>query len=175
MRLRIKSVCVGIFCVATIICTCVPRLVGFVHIFHKHSGITLTQRTALDAYNNNDANSRPQLIPRIIHQVFHNWGQPGNNTLPADWQEVRQTCIDLNPDFDVKLWTEELSWDFIAKEYPWFLNTYEGYHFKVQRVDAVRYFLMLHYGGIYMDLDNVCTSFPPPPPRRTPLPSPLAC
>ncbi|KAF4624388.1 hypothetical protein G7Y89_g13781 [Cudoniella acicularis] len=26
---------------------------------------------------------------------------------------------------------------------------------KVQRVDAVRYFLLLHFGGIYLDLDNV--------------------
>jgi mannosyltransferase OCH1-like enzyme len=30
----------------------------------------------------------------------------------------------------------------------------------VQRVDAVRYFIMLHYGGIYLDLDNVGNPFP---------------
>jgi hypothetical protein len=35
------------------------------------------------------------------------------------------------------------------------LKTYDGYRFPVQRVDAVRYFLLLHYGGIYLDLDNV--------------------
>lgn len=39
--------------------------------------------------------------------------------------------------------------------YPWFLNTYDGYRFPVQRVDSLRYFLMLHFGGIYLDLDNV--------------------
>lgn len=35
------------------------------------------------------------------------------------------------------------------------MRTYDGYRYPVQRVDAVRYFIMLHYGGIYMDLDNV--------------------
>lgn len=158
MRIRLKTVCIALLYVLPVVIVlgaCIARLVGFLHLFFEHSGVTLTQQAALDAYNNNATNPRPQLIPKIIHQVFHNWRQPGNNTLPADWQEVRQTCIDLNPDFEIKLWTEESSRDFIAKEYPWFLNTYEGYHFKVQRVDAVRYFLLLHYGGIYIDLDNV--------------------
>src|ERR1700761_5206189 len=46
---------------------------------------------------------------------------------------------------------------FIANEYPHFLATYDGYRYPVQRVDALRYFLMRHYGGIYMDLDNGCS------------------
>lgn len=41
------------------------------------------------------------------------------------------------------------------KEYPWFLDTYDGYPNPVQRVDALKYFLMLHYGGVYIDMDNV--------------------
>jgi mannosyltransferase OCH1-like enzyme len=158
MRIRLKTVGIGLLYVLPVVIvlgTAIARLVGFFHIFSDHSGITLTQQQALDAYNANATNPRPQLIPKIIHQVFHNWRQPGNDTLPADWVEVRQTCIDLNPDFEIKLWTEASSRDFIAKEYPWFLNTYDGYRIKVQRVDAVRYFLLLHYGGIYLDLDNV--------------------
>ena len=35
------------------------------------------------------------------------------------------------------------------------MHAYDRYKYPVQRVDAARYFLMLHYGGIYMDLDNV--------------------
>lgn len=74
-----------------------------------------------------------------------------------------------------QLWTERASRDFIETEYPWFLRTYDGYRYPVQRVDAVRYFLLLHYGGIYMDLDNVrrypslsaaCACFPPLPQIR---------
>jgi inositol phosphorylceramide mannosyltransferase catalytic subunit len=60
-----------------------------------------------------------------------------------------------------QLWTDNSSRNFIEIQYPWFLSTYDGYRFPVQRVDALRYFLMLHYGGIYIDLDNVSISPPP--------------
>lgn len=55
----------------------------------------------------------------------------------------------------LQLWNVERSRSFIKKEYGWFLNTYDNYRFPVQRIDALRYFLMRHYGGIYIDLDNV--------------------
>lgn len=166
MRIRLKTVSIGLLYVLPVVIilgACIARLRGFLHLFFEHSGVKLTQQAALDAYDDNATHPRPQLIPKIIHQVFHNWKDAGNETLPADWAEVRQTCVDLNPDFEIKLWTEQSSRYFIATEYPWFLDTYDGYRFKVQRVDAVRYFLLLHYGGIYIDLDNV----------RPPLPSPI--
>jgi inositol phosphorylceramide mannosyltransferase catalytic subunit len=42
------------------------------------------------------------------------------------------------------------------KEYPWFLETYDSYLYAIQRADSLRYFLLAHYGGIYLDLDDVC-------------------
>jgi mannosyltransferase OCH1-like enzyme len=44
-------------------------------------------------------------------------------------------------------------------EYPWFLDTYDGYPYPVQRTDAIRYFLIRHFGGVYIDLDNVGSPF----------------
>lgn len=136
----------------------ISHLTAFIHIFFQHAGITLTQVEAADAFKNDPGNTRTPHIPKIIHQVFHNWKQPGNDTLPDDWTRVRQTCIDHNPGWEYKLWTEKASRDFIELEYPWFLKTYDRYVFPVQRVDAVRYFLLLHYGGIYIDLDNGCSA-----------------
>ncbi len=52
-----------------------------------------------------------------------------------------------------------MSRDFIEKEYSWFLETYDNFKFPVQKVDALRYLLMRHYGGIYIDLDDA--SLPP--------------
>lgn len=46
--------------------------------------------------------------------------------------------------------------DFIAKEYPWFLETFDNYPHNIQRADAIRYFVLAHYGGTYIDLDDVC-------------------
>ncbi|KAL9111069.1 MAG: hypothetical protein Q9227_004502 [Pyrenula ochraceoflavens] len=76
--------------------------------------------------------------------------------MPADWEKDRQTCIDLNPNWDYTLWTTESSRDFIATNYSWFLKTYDNYRYPVQRTDTIRYFLLRHYGGIYIDLDNRC-------------------
>lgn len=41
----------------------------------------------------------------------------------------------------------------MADEYPWFLPTYDSYSYNIQRVDAMRYFVLVRYGGIYLDLD----------------------
>jgi len=54
------------------------------------------------------------------------------------------------------LWTDELSRQFIAKEYPWFLQTFDSYPYPIQRADAIRYFVLYHYGGVYMDIDIGC-------------------
>jgi inositol phosphorylceramide mannosyltransferase catalytic subunit len=54
------------------------------------------------------------------------------------------------------LWTDASSREFIANEYPWFLDTFDGYTYPIQRADAIRYFILYHYGGIYIDLDIGC-------------------
>ncbi|KAI0959502.1 hypothetical protein AcW1_004309 [Taiwanofungus camphoratus] len=55
------------------------------------------------------------------------------------------------------LWTDTGSREFIAEHYPWFLDTFDGYTYNIQRADAIRYFILYHYGGVYMDLDIGCT------------------
>lgn len=132
------------------------RLVGQGGLFGEHSGFEVTQDEALMVHNATDPDTRPEVVPKLIHQIFHNWDDPDNETIPADWDEMRQSIIDLNPDYEYKLWTESMSRQFIADEYDWFLGTYDGFPHAVQRVDSLRYFLMRHFGGIYMDLDNVC-------------------
>jgi inositol phosphorylceramide mannosyltransferase catalytic subunit len=36
------------------------------------------------------------------------------------------------------------------------LDTYDGYEYTIQRADVIRYFVLYHYGGIYLDLDIGC-------------------
>jgi len=55
------------------------------------------------------------------------------------------------------MWTDAKSREFIATEYPWFLETFDDYAHPIQRADAIRYFVLAHYGGIYIDLDYVRT------------------
>jgi hypothetical protein len=54
------------------------------------------------------------------------------------------------------LWTDASSREFIAGHYPWFLDTFDNYTYPIQRADAIRYFVLHHYGGIYLDLDIGC-------------------
>ena len=54
------------------------------------------------------------------------------------------------------LWTDAGSREFIANHYPWFLDTFDAYPYPIQRADAIRYFVLYHYGGVYIDLDIGC-------------------
>jgi mannosyltransferase OCH1-like enzyme len=94
--------------------------------------------------------TRPQIIPKIIHQTYI------NESIPPQWVEPQQSCINLHPDYEYMLWTNEKSREFIATEYPWFLETFDGYKYPIQRADSIRYFVLSHYGGTYIDLDDGC-------------------
>ncbi|KAJ5902506.1 Mannosyl phosphorylinositol ceramide synthase SUR1 [Penicillium taxi] len=107
-------------------------------------------RSELPSPNSSLIEHRPQIIPKIIHQTYL------NETIPEIWREAQQTCIDLHPDYEYILWTDEKSRKFIAAEYPWFLDTFDGYKFPIQRADSIRYFVLAHYGGTYIDLDDGC-------------------
>ncbi|KAK0617777.1 hypothetical protein B0T17DRAFT_495739 [Bombardia bombarda] len=162
MRLRtLTPLLLAVFGVA-LFTLITSRVLLFVHIFSNHSGTSLTQEEIEAAYNTSTGGGhgedpRQQYIPRIIHQIFHNWKDPNNETMPSDWDAERQSCIINNPDFEYHLWSERKSREFIATNYDWFLPTYDGYSLPVQRIDSLRYFLLRHFGGIYIDLDNGCS------------------
>lgn len=107
-----------------------------------HADIPVPNSTAI--------HERPQLIPKIIHQTY------ANDSIPEHWKAPQQSCIDLHKDYEYKLWTDDKAHDFIEAEYPSFLATFESYPHPIQRADAIRYFVLAHYGGVYIDLDDGC-------------------
>lgn len=97
-----------------------------------------------------------QMIPRIIHQT---WINDVNESIPSIWNAAQQSCIDMHDKasgWEYKLWTSSKSREFIAQEYSWFLDTFDQYDYNIQRADAIRYFALVYYGGIYIDLDDGC-------------------
>ncbi|UZJ52439.1 hypothetical protein CBS101457_001759 [Exobasidium rhododendri] len=92
----------------------------------------------------------PEKIPRIIHQTWK------DKTLPSNWQAVRDECAQIHPDYKYMLWTDADSRQFIVDHYSWFVPTFDAYPYPIQRADAIRYFILHYYGGIYMDLDVGC-------------------
>ncbi|CEP22262.1 SUR1 [Cyberlindnera jadinii] len=108
------------------------------------------QLTDLDLNPPKGTPPKPQLIPKIIHQTYK------DTNIPEKWLPGQQKCINLHPDYQYILWTDEMARDFISEQYPWFLETFDGYKYNIQRADVIRYFALIHYGGVYIDLDVAC-------------------
>lgn len=89
-------------------------------------------------------------VPRCIHQTWK------TTEVPDRYKAFQKTFLDHHPHWEYKLWTDEDNDKLIEEHYPWFLDMYRSYPHNIQRVDAARYFIMYHYGGVYADLDMQC-------------------
>jgi mannosyltransferase OCH1-like enzyme len=92
-------------------------------------------------------------IPKIIHQTWK------DTNIPSKWLYPVESCKELHKPEDgweYKLWTDESAVEFIRKEYPKHLDNFMRYPYPIQRADAIRYFILYHYGGVYYDLDVGC-------------------
>lgn len=89
-------------------------------------------------------------IPRIIHQTWKN-----GRVTRLSAQRIK-TWLTKNPGWEYKFWTNALGRDFMVKNYPEHMPMYDGYKQDIKRADAIRYFLLDHYGGVYADLDFEC-------------------
>ncbi|PWN48383.1 hypothetical protein IE53DRAFT_199979 [Violaceomyces palustris] len=98
----------------------------------------------------NDPSKPPEKIPRIIHQTWK------DSNLPPRWKAVRDECAAMHPDYEYMLWSDADSRQFLVDNYSWFVPVFDAYPYAIQRADAIRYFVLHHYGGIYMDLDIGC-------------------
>jgi len=96
-------------------------------------------------------------LPKIIHQQWKTEQVPGGEF--KKWHEEFKRLFP-SPEFKHELWTDARMRSFIQSKYPWFLETYDNYPIPVQRADAVRYFILYTFGGLYVDLDyEVCFFF----------------
>lgn len=129
-------------------------LVFFI-LFYTFDLLTLCiDDTIHDTLTASDLNSsvprEDELIPRIIHQTYK------TEDIPKHWIEGQHRCQELHSDYQYIMWTDQMALDFITEHYSWFLPTFVGYKRPIQRADAIRYFILYHYGGIYIDLDDKC-------------------
>lgn len=85
-------------------------------------------------------------IPKIIHQTWK------NSIVPEHWKSSHEGWESLEG-FEYRLWTDEDNRELIATKYPWFLEKFDSYKYPIQRADAIRYFILYEYGGVYVDLD----------------------
>lgn len=146
-----RSLLVFIFVVVALLLFALHSVSTLLSLLIEDASADAIHRDELPPLNSTLPDKRPQLIPKIIHQTYI------NESIPQRWRAAQQSCIDLHsPDYEYILWTDAKAHDFIAKQYAWFLPTFEGYRHPIQRADAIRYFVLAHYGGVYIDLDDGC-------------------
>ena len=88
-------------------------------------------------------------IDRVIHQTYKSLEE-----VPLSWQESpRQWKSIMGPRWEYMFWSDHDSRELIRADFPWFLNTFDAYKHPIQRADAIRYFVLYKYGGVYCDTD----------------------
>lgn len=107
---------------------------------------------------------RDQWIPKKsderIPAILHGLTPENTHGVPLEWETSYDSCHGIHhrygDTYSWKLYTDADMRAFMKENYGWFLETYDAYPYNIQRVDAARYFIVRHYGGIYLDLDVGC-------------------
>lgn len=86
-------------------------------------------------------------IPKIIHQTYK------TSKLPEVWENTPETWQRFHPDWKYMFWTDDDNRALVAEHFSWFLETYDGYEYNIQRADAIRPMILFMYGGLYVDCD----------------------
>ena len=86
-------------------------------------------------------------IPHIIHQTWD------NNQVPDIFSGWMRTWSENHPEWEYWFWTQDDVRLFLSRFYPDFLPEYESYEKDIYRANAMRFYIMYHFGGVYADLD----------------------
>jgi len=89
-------------------------------------------------------------IPRLIHQTWK------DHRLPDRFRRSADSWRAYHPGWVYRLWTDADIAAFVRGTYPHLWPLFQGYAHGIQRVDAVRYLILYHFGGLYSDLDILC-------------------
>jgi FkbM family methyltransferase len=86
--------------------------------------------------------------------IFQTW--KSKVEFPPNFSYWLSTFDTLNPSFEHIIWDDEDNRNFIASHFEWFLPSYDTYPREIYRADAVRYFFLYTFGGLYADTDVEC-------------------
>ena len=97
---------------------------------------------------------------KIIHQIW--FGIIPNKTAARKafegLRKYRDSWLLHNPDMVYMCWNLQRCYDLVRYHYPQHIEMYRKYPYHIQRCDAVRYFILHRYGGLYADMDYACNS-----------------
>lgn len=98
----------------------------------------------------------PHVIPRRIVQT---WAQPYNK-LKAPFDEFASSWKKRNPTYQYQLYTDEDTIAYVSNNFksePSIVDTFKKISDNILRADFFRYLALLAEGGVYSDIDTLCT------------------
>jgi mannosyltransferase OCH1-like enzyme len=96
------------------------------------------------------------VIKKVIHQTW------SDTRLPQQLGEFHLRVREMNPDCEVRLWTDRDIDAFVRTEFREQYSMWRCYAMQIERVDAWRYMALYRLGGMYLDLDmEPCQPFAP--------------
>lgn len=91
-----------------------------------------------------------QCVPRILWQTMK------RNRVPSVMARWAESWIERNPEYRYRFFDDDDIHDWIAEEFPDYLEAYDLLEFGASKADLWRYLLIYRHGGIYVDLDCEC-------------------
>ena len=96
------------------------------------------------------------VIPRVIHQVFGLWD--GDAPLTGFFARASSTWRARHPGFRYVLWRAPMVEALVEQAPEPVRRAYSAFKYDIQRADLARYLILQAHGGVYADLDVVCSS-----------------
>ncbi len=88
------------------------------------------------------------MIPKIIIQTYKS-----KSSLSGDAKEFVKKIKKLHPDYNIMYFTDEDIDDFMKTNFPQYLEKFNSFKYKIQKIDFFRYLAIYFYGGFYFDVD----------------------
>ncbi|KAF2149347.1 glycosyltransferase family 32 protein [Myriangium duriaei CBS 260.36] len=108
---------------------------------------------------NHTESAAQQTIPPNIHFIWFQNEYHDHldiSQIPTKGSHAPDRCREFNPDFNVRVWDAQAARALLQNYHPRFLPIYDAYPYPIQRIDAFKYFVLWHFGGVYVDMDIAC-------------------
>ena len=89
-------------------------------------------------------------IPPILHQTWK------DRNIPEEFAQMSLSWRNNHAHWQYCFWTDDMNRNFVKEHFSYFLPIYDNYQSNIERVDAVRYFVLYKYGGFFIDMDFEC-------------------
>lgn len=91
---------------------------------------------------------------KLIHQIWYDIGK--GKDIPDKYKEYQKTWLKYFPNAKYILWNEKMGDELMYTKYNKYYDAYKNIKYPIMKIDILRYCILYHYGGMYIDMDYKC-------------------